>query len=248
MYSVLSQQDRNLLLEFIDSCHAVGCAPYFGERTYPKLRELLPHQGFAFGRLNLRTSLLYQYVNLGLPAEYLNLSATPQGNIDCPILRRWSAYQKPLYYDRLAGSNISANKKKRLEASIDLGIHNMAVHGVVDSTRTTATCYTFSQMQDRWDLRSVTLLRLITPHLHAVLDPQKQPLLSEKSPAKLLTPRERDVLQWLSYGRSSSEIAMLLEIAPYTVNTHIQNIMRKLDATNRVHAVAQGLRAGVIGL
>lgn len=248
--SILSQGDRNLLLEFIDTCHNEHSASYFNERTYPKLRELLPHEGFAFGRLSMRNSLLYQYVNLGFPADYLNMSSNPQGNIECPILKRWTNYQRPLYYDQRQSPRIPSAHKLRLQAFIDHGIRNLAVHGVVDPTRATATCYTFSRLEKTWDARSAVLVRMITPHLHIVLDPRNanQPAIPAETPRKRLSRREQDVLRWLSHGRSNTEIGMLLDISPSTVNAHIQSIIHKLDATNRVHAVALALRTGVIGL
>ncbi len=55
---------------------------------------------------------------------------------------------------------------------------------------------------------------------------------------EVLTPREQEVLTWLKYGRSTSEIASILAISNRTVKFHISNIIRKLDAENRVHALA----------
>lgn len=249
MHTIFNKREQNLLLEFIEACHAEDSASDFNEITYPKLRELLPHQGFVFGRLDLHNSQLYQYINLGFPTEYLTISSTPQGNIECAMLRYWTNSQRPLYCDEdLCLKSIST--ELRLQAFIDFGIRNLAMHGVVDNARTTATCYTFSQLEDTGDDRWTAILRVITPHLHTALGPRHAapPAQLEKPPHKLLTPRERDVLRWLSYGRSSSEIGTLLEISPYTVNVHIQSIIHKLKASNRVHAVAQALRLGVIGL
>ncbi|HSQ78541.1 MAG TPA: helix-turn-helix transcriptional regulator [Nitrospirota bacterium] len=52
-----------------------------------------------------------------------------------------------------------------------------------------------------------------------------------------LTPREIDVLTWVKHGRNTSEIASILEISERTVKFHISNIIRKLNAENRVHAL-----------
>jgi len=60
--------------------------------------------------------------------------------------------------------------------------------------------------------------------------------LSKKSIA--LTPREREVLLWLKCGRNTPEIATILQISGRTVKFHIGNIIDKLGAENRLHALA----------
>lgn len=55
----------------------------------------------------------------------------------------------------------------------------------------------------------------------------------------VLSPREFEVLHWLKRGKTSWEIAQILGISERTVNYHINNILRKLDATNRSQAVSE---------
>ena len=61
-----------------------------------------------------------------------------------------------------------------------------------------------------------------------------------------LSPRERDVLAGLSVGESTEEIAVMLAMSPHTVRTHLRNIMRKLEARTRAHAVAIAIVDGAI--
>lgn len=53
-----------------------------------------------------------------------------------------------------------------------------------------------------------------------------------------LSAREIDVLEELARGTGTEQIALNLHVSPHTVRTHIKNIMRKLDARTRAHAVA----------
>ena len=62
------------------------------------------------------------------------------------------------------------------------------------------------------------------------------------SARKALGPREREVLQQLAEGKSSSQIAANLTISVKTVETHRRNIMRKLD----LHSVAELTKYAVI--
>ena len=61
-----------------------------------------------------------------------------------------------------------------------------------------------------------------------------------------MTNREVEVLKWLKEGKSSFEVSMILNISERTVNFHCNNIMRKLDAVNRVQAVAVALEKRII--
>jgi DNA-binding CsgD family transcriptional regulator len=53
-----------------------------------------------------------------------------------------------------------------------------------------------------------------------------------------LTPREADVLRWLAQGKSSFEIATILNISVRTVSKHLEQVYLKLDVENRHAAVA----------
>jgi DNA-binding CsgD family transcriptional regulator len=64
----------------------------------------------------------------------------------------------------------------------------------------------------------------------------------------VLSPREREIFTLLLRGRSGAEAADELDLSNETVRTHIRNAARKLEATTRVHAVAEALRRGEIDL
>jgi NarL family two-component system response regulator LiaR len=63
--------------------------------------------------------------------------------------------------------------------------------------------------------------------------------LAEHKPGptpETLTPRELDVLRLVAEGLANREIAERLHLAPYTVGTHIRNILGKLQLDNRTQA------------
>ncbi|MGB3306573.1 MAG: LuxR C-terminal-related transcriptional regulator [Thermomicrobiales bacterium] len=62
---------------------------------------------------------------------------------------------------------------------------------------------------------------------------------------RLLTPREREVLQLLREGKSNLEIGQELSIGVRTVQTHVANILRKLQVNSRTAAVARTLRGNL---
>ncbi|MFI6597157.1 response regulator [Nonomuraea sp. NPDC050536] len=60
-----------------------------------------------------------------------------------------------------------------------------------------------------------------------------------------LTPREREMVAWVSTGRSNEEIARELVISPDTVRTHVSRAMVKLRARDRAQLVVFAMRAGL---
>ncbi len=61
-----------------------------------------------------------------------------------------------------------------------------------------------------------------------------------------LSPREKEVLNWIRKGKTSWDISKILCISERTVNFHIKNTMQKLDAVSRIHAVAKAIEKGMI--
>jgi DNA-binding NarL/FixJ family response regulator len=63
-----------------------------------------------------------------------------------------------------------------------------------------------------------------------------------------LTTRETEVLELVATGNSNKLIARALAISGETAKTHVKNILNKLGAQDRTHAVTLGLRRGIIQL
>jgi DNA-binding NarL/FixJ family response regulator len=72
--------------------------------------------------------------------------------------------------------------------------------------------------------------------------------LAEHATDDELTSREVEVLRLIAAGNSNKLIADQLSIGEATVKSHVTNILSKLGANDRAHAVTIGLRRGVIDL
>jgi DNA-binding NarL/FixJ family response regulator len=62
----------------------------------------------------------------------------------------------------------------------------------------------------------------------------------------VVTKRQREILQLLADGESTTVAARQLGLSEETVKTHMKNTLARLDAKNRSHAVAIGLRESLI--
>lgn len=62
---------------------------------------------------------------------------------------------------------------------------------------------------------------------------------------KRLSTKEYECLHWVGMGKTSEEIAIILEISRHTVNFHLRNAFAKLDAPNRPAAIAKAFHAAI---
>ena len=63
----------------------------------------------------------------------------------------------------------------------------------------------------------------------------------------LLTPREREILQLVAEGKSSKEVANLLNLSVNTVETHRARVMQKLNLGGLPELILYAVRKGIIG-
>ena len=72
--------------------------------------------------------------------------------------------------------------------------------------------------------------------------------VAEHSGDEGLTPKEIEVLRLIAAGNANKEIAAQLSITEETVKSRVKNILDKLSANDRTHAVTIGLKRGIIEL
>lgn len=80
------------------------------------------------------------------------------------------------------------------------------------------------------------------------IPPDVAELLADHATDDELTQREIDVLRLIAAGNSNKLIADQLSIGEATVKSHVTNILSKLGANDRAHAVTIGLKRGIIEL
>jgi DNA-binding NarL/FixJ family response regulator len=78
------------------------------------------------------------------------------------------------------------------------------------------------------------------------LPPEIAAEVAEHATDDSLTPREIDVLRLIAGGNANKEIGAQLSLTEETVKGHVKNILAKLGANDRTHAVTIGLKRGII--
>lgn len=115
-------------------------------------------------------------------------------------------------------------------------------------------CVVLRRHRTTFSPRDHERLALLQPHL-AFLCRQAMPTDAgaqasnwtgaEPSPSsQRLTPRETEVMRWLSFGKTDADIAAVLAISKRTVHKHLEHIYDKLGVETRTAAVRVAARVG----
>lgn len=126
------------------------------------------------------------------------------------------------------------------------------VHGAHDAQGRTTHLYAFACAPGTIGARQEYLARLLTPFLHSAwmrAEVNGRVNGKEATPAEepaMITAREREILGWVSRGKSNCEIGAILDRSPLTVKNQVQRILRKLDVVNRAQAVGKALELRIL--
>ena len=123
--------------------------------------------------------------------------------------------------------------------------HGLPCHFACSASDVDGRRYVVSFSGDRVAPTSGEMAELSTIAAHMVehlrlVDRAEAP----KSPK--LTPRQAEALGWVARGKTSAETAIIMDIAPATVDTYLETVLERLNAVTRAQAVAQAIRAGLI--
>lgn len=81
-----------------------------------------------------------------------------------------------------------------------------------------------------------------------VMSDYLQRLRGDSPMPELLTPRQREILQLIAQGKSTKEIARILDISAKTVDTHRSQLMKQLDVHEVASLVRHAIRMGLVSI
>lgn len=240
----LSKTDLSALLDFIyelTQCDA--------EESYKGLisglKALLPFDYATSGLAKIDENGIKEsfiIVNISYPGEWLDLYVKSNFNLVDPIVKenftKFTIQYWPDTYKR------HAPPKDFVYGSNDFGLLTGYTNGIRNLRGTEGSLLSISGKSIEKSLRTEIILKNIVPQLHQTLER----LVKHKKGNSLvpLSKREQEILKWAANGKSNWDISIILGISERTVEFHLTNIMQKLDAVNRSHAVAIALDIGLI--
>jgi len=235
------------LLEIIQQClYCTTSEDYHG--LFEKLKRILPFD-YAFSgiaKLEETGSIIsYSVENISYPMEWLKVYYEKNFlETDVIIDQNFKTFS-PQYWRQTYRRTPPPPEYASISA--DLGLRDGYTHGSPPFGQWKhASLFSFSSpSMKKLDRRIVLLLQTIIPHFHQAISS----FMHNRGASELncvISPREREILRWLKEGKSSWDMSVILGISERTVNFHIYNILRKLNAVNRSQAVALAIYWGLI--
>ena len=240
----LSKQDLISILEIANK--ALLCTDLSElEKIILKLKSCLYFEHAFCTTLNQEEPLPLKVVAINYPQEFLSRYFEKEyylcDHVSDELLstfevQHWGTVDKKY-------QSIEKREPATIEA-MECGLIDGFSYGTLDADQTIATCFSFAGHSIENNERSRTIISYAVPHLSEAL---KRIVYQQKiKQSNLLTPKEKEVLHWLKEGKTNWEISMIVGRSERTINFHVTNAKRKLNASNRTQAVAKAISTGEI--
>lgn len=237
----IGKTEQSKVLEIISDCKQ--CTSVAGIHSIVgKAEELLQSKKVLFlsSKKNSTTQpLKIQGLNISYPSSWVNLYISKNYASVDPIInvcRSGLFYWKDIYKERPPHKEFHSQAK-------EFGLDNGFSHIISWNKSFGLMSVAGSDLQNTKSIRFI--LNAIAPHFHHLV---AQNTINKNTALDFppLTAREREVLLWVMEGKSNWEISVILIISQESVKGYIANILRKLDAANRTHAVAIALQYNLL--
>lgn len=181
---------------------------------------------------------IVKLVNESYPADWLQAYACEGLFKKDPVLLSQLQFFKPLLWTEVLKIYPKEFYTDFMQMAADFRLRYGLASGMGGYNSTKTCIFSFSGDKDRFKPKHKKILDIVTPHLYqALLRIWK---LSNRPNCKL-TAREKEIINLMKAGKTNWEISVILNMSERTAKFHVQNIVRKLDAVNKAHAVAIAL-------
>lgn len=245
----LSKDEANFILDIIDKGLVCKSEEDFKTHLLSPLRGLIGAEIALLSWGNPFANKVEGVINLEFPEEYTQIYR--HRFFEDPAFKLWLSNQKPFIFTKRYCGNSKGTLKPHLNciaANFDFRTKKGIFHGLVEKDLRFGSHYTLSRPNERLDKRHSYILELLTPHLHQTLVRILNGKPLYKTNGSPLTKRELEILKWIKEGKTGWEISAIINISENTVRFHIKNILKKLDAVNKTHAVAKAIEYRLIDL
>lgn len=243
---MLSKGDLIAVLDLIDHAQSVGTEEQF-HGLMKMAAQLVPIEKthVSVARLDAGNAIVgtSRRISIDYPDAWLT-HYREQGLIRVdPAARLLFQAERPLIWADLRKRYRKASEQAFYNSAHDFGLDQGFSFGARFMRSASASFFSCAGQELTSHQRHVLVIRYLLPHLHASLSKVHLGLLKQ---VPALTPREIEVLNWLKFGKTNWEVSIQLNVSERAVKFHVENAMRKLNASNRLQAVAIALSQGLI--
>lgn len=242
----LSKVDLLDLLEVLEVARMVGDEGQFrrllhvASRLFPVDRMNVSVAKLASDNRILATS---GQIHINYPRQWLEHYQTASlAKVD-PVGKILFVEEKPVVWSQLRKRSQDRGEHGFFSAAGEFGLKDGFSFGARFSRSDTGSMFTCVGSEIVKHKRHMALINFLLPYLHESFS---RVHMSPSRVSALLTAREREVLNWIKFGKTDGDVAIVLGTSNRTVKFHIENAMKKLQASNRTEAVARALAQGLI--
>ena len=240
---LLGAKQPGNLLHVIENSLNISQRHHFFLWAQGALRGLLPHEALIcclYGRDGTAACVQQFAWQPYFTDQALLHSFRSRHGLFAQLLEIWRNAAGAVQVE-LAGIKRAVNSSDNSAVAESLaGFTRAAIHGVRGHDGHAISAFVFLGVSDAPDERHSAMLELVVPHIpgalvRALSDENGQ---GTSLSAIKISAREREILQFISDGKTNPEIAQILYLSPLTIKNHVRNIFKKLGVTSRSQAVA----------
>jgi DNA-binding CsgD family transcriptional regulator len=201
------------------------------------LREVLPHQHalLAFGRRHSLGIKLDNLVAVDLPESYMAVIQDAPDVLESPALERWFILREPI---RISADMLFPQYGAKWSDNFQLhGMRDVIVDGHLLRGATNVTLIKLyncsSQVVISLSVIREALLATLNEIWARITQVEALTRTDKLRIVQALSPAEKEIIYWLKFGKTNSEIAQILGKSEHTIKTQIHKTLIKTGAVNR---------------
>ena len=241
---------ESLMLNVDASLHVCARHQFFAW-TQGALQRLIPHELLICATRSGDTGSFHvdSFSTAAIDAARFNELVRHDMSLVPHLIHAWEEnHRNSVTFENGAGLPAAGAVARELAR---IGASDIIAHGTYGTSGQLESFFIFACRSGAISARQRYLAELVVPFLHAAWVRMQVSRPAESSAAKpaterVLTVREKEILEWIYHGKSNIEIGMILQISPLTVKNHVQKILRKLSVLNRTQAIGKALALRIL--
>jgi DNA-binding CsgD family transcriptional regulator len=249
LFAGFSKRELQLTLEMVHYCYTAQN----NEDTHRALtlaQTLLPCDKIVAAAGPLSPEGLDQdqanVINISYPLPWLERYLHHRYIAIDPVARTWMRSQQTTVWNHTITKQNKVIEQEFMEEARGYGIANGIIGGTIDPRSGRISFVAFAGGADKDNLRYKDVADYISSCLHDALTKNIPVPASEPVAAAPLKPRETEVLVWIEEGKTTWEIARILDITDRMVRFHVEEIFKKLNTKTRAQAIAKAHKEGLL--